>query len=41
MLDIVDLDGKIIKFDDGYLLTVQVVARFKPDDDDYIPTGVH
>ena len=38
MLDIVDLDGKIIKFDDGYLLTVQVVARFKPDDDDYIPT---
>lgn len=37
MLDVVDLDGKIIKFDGEYLLTVQAVVRFKPDDD-YIPT---
>lgn len=38
MLDVVELDGKFINYDDSQLLSVQAVVKAKPDEDGYMPT---
>lgn len=36
MLDVVELDGKIIEYDGSYILSIQAVVKAKPDEDGYI-----